>query len=162
MKAKAVSHTQYILSDNGRENGTLRFDNWFSNQATLKITDDGDFRFIPVNFFRTHYQVIQNESVRFNLYRSWRGTTRIESHFSSNNEQFIMQRRGFFSAVYVLVDKDKRELITLKPEFDWRRFKRNFNIEISAAGQRKQYSLILVASMVFIARIMQRKRAARH
>jgi hypothetical protein len=161
MKAITQDYKTIVVFDGEKETGRLVYHGRFSSRADIVDVDKQVFAILPVNIWRTAYEVRQGEKSILSFNRSWKGSTRIQTFFGSSDEEYTFRRKGIFHRRLLLLDKDDREMLVVKTEFIWKKFRYDYNIEVSESMKRRQHFQLLTTLMVYLCREYLSRQASR-
>jgi len=160
MKAITRDYKTIVVFDGENETGRLVYHGWLSSKADIIDIDKQAFTIVPVNVWRTAYEVRKGEKLILSFRRSWKGNTLIQTFYGSNDEEYAFRRKGIFNSRFLLLDKDDREMLVVKTEFIWKKFRYNYNIEVSDSVKRRQNFQLLTTLMVYLCREYMSRQAS--
>lgn len=160
MNAITRDYKTIVVFDGENETSRLVYHGRFSSKADIIDDDKQVFTIVPVNIWRTAFEVRKGEKSILNFRRRWKGNTLIQTFFGSNDEEYTFRRKGIFHRRFLLLDKDDRELLVVKTEFIWKKFRYNYNIEVRDSMKRRQNFHLLTTLMVYLCREYMSRQAA--
>lgn len=150
MKAIRIDARTIVLFDGEVEVSRLTFRNRFSSKAEITVAEKQMLSIEPANIWRTVYDVKKGEKTILSFHRKWNGNSLVKTFFDTNNQEYTFKHQGFFKSKYLLLDKDLRKMIEVKPEFNWRKFSYGFNIEVSDSMKRREQHQLLAILAVYL------------
>lgn len=160
MNAITRDYKTIVVFDGENETSRLVYHGRFSSKADIIDVDKQVFTIAPVNIWRTAYEVRSGEKSILSFRRSWKGSTLIQTFFGSNDEEYAFRRKGIFHRRFLLLDKDDREMLVVKTEFIWKKFRYNYHIEVSDSVKRRQNFQLLITLMVYLCREYMSRQAS--
>jgi len=150
MKAIREDARTIVLYDGVDETGRLTFRSRFSSKADITDSEKQVFSIEPANIWRTAYDIKKGEKIILSFHRKWNGNSLVKTFFDTNNQEYTFKHQGFLKSKYLLLDKDLRKMIEVKPEFNWRKFSYSFNVEISDSMKRREQHQLLAILAVYL------------
>jgi hypothetical protein len=159
---KAVTEDSRTISfyDNDQFLCKLVYPGRNSSRAGISMTTGEVYDIVPVNFWKSLFEVrTQGKSV-VSLKKKWTGRSVLTSHFNGLSNEYIFRQRGLFNIRYVIMDKDERELAVARSKFIWKGLKYNFEIEVSDSLKRREGHFLLIVLMIYLARSAMRQHSS--
>jgi len=150
MKAIREDARTIVLYDGVDETGRLTFRSRFSSKADITDAEKQVFSIEPANIWRTAYDVKKGEKIILSFHRKWNGNSLVKTFFDTNNQEYTFKHQGFLKSKYLLLDKDSREMIEVKPELNWRKLRYNYHIVISDSMKRRPGHHLLAILTVYL------------
>ena len=129
----------------------------FSYKASIIDSDNQVFSISPVDFWKMKMEVRLNQQCLYNIKRKWTGNSEISTNKDSASNLLRFKHKGFFRFRFVILDKDYRELAVVRPKFQWKGFRHDYEIEVSESLKRKPDLLVLLGIMIYLVRNSQRQ-----
>ena len=73
---------------------------------------------------------MQDEKAVLEFSFKWNGSVHISSCFEEQTQKYILKRKGFWNTDYLLIDENNTEICTIKSNFNWRKFKTSYEINV--------------------------------
>jgi len=159
MKAITENSKTIVFFEDQLIKGRLVYSKGLSGKAIVSNEENQEFELVPVNFWKTKFELRSGEKVIINLVKKWTGKTLLQTVFSAGKAEYTFRHKGLFHGRYVLTDKDDRELAVVRSKFIWKGLRHDFDIEISDSLKRRQQYFLLLAIMVFLARLLMKQRS---
>lgn len=150
MKAIRIDARTIVLFGGEVEVSRLTFRNRFSSKAEITDAEKQMLSIEPANIWHTVYDVKKGEKTILSFHRKWNGNSLIKTFFDTNNQEYTFKHQGFFKSKYLLLDKDSREMIEVKPELNWRKLRYNYHIVISDSMKRRPGHHLLAILTVYL------------
>ena len=133
MKQYSIISTNYrnfklILDD--KELAELTYPKWYSFKAEIKLANQSVYTLEPKGFWDAQIELKQGGDVLMNFKLGWKGIM-INVLTYNTDDHYLLRHKGILSSQYVLVDTNEQELLAVKPDFHWSKFKLDYTIETS-------------------------------
>jgi hypothetical protein len=152
MKAITQDAKTIFVFDGELKTGRLVYKNWYSSKAGILDSEQHLYEIVPVNIWKTSFEVKDGAKAIISFKRKWKGTTLLQTYFGFNDKEYTFRRKGLFNRRYLLTDKDDREMLVVRTKFIWKKFRYNYNIEVSDSFRRHPQYLLIVTLMVYLCR----------
>lgn len=119
---------KYILLTDQHPLAEMNYLNWYSLKASIKLSDSYQFLLKPKGIWNSKIELWKDEEVLLYYKLGWKGIN-IKIQSEGIEESYLLKSKGVFKYKYVLIDSNKKELLTVKPKFRWNRFNHDFAIE---------------------------------
>jgi len=129
---------KYILLADQHPLAEMNYLNWYSLKATIKLSDSTQFLLKPKGIWNSTIELWKDEEVLLNYKLGWKGVN-IKIQSEGIEESYLLKSKGIFSYKYILIDSNKKVLLTIKPKYKWNRF--NFDFAIESTEQFEQLNL---------------------
>lgn len=130
-KVEPINSKEYHLIQSNLLKGSLVYQNWFCiSKAKISIKNLGDFLVAKKSTWKSDFYIIQNDLVVLEYTFNWKGTFQITSHFEKDIKKYNLKRKGFWKTDYLLIDENNTEICAIKSEFNWRKFKTSYEINV--------------------------------
>jgi hypothetical protein len=113
-----------LLNTENNSLGRLDYTGWFSIKSDIVIGSD-TWHIAPSNIWNTKIQVTKNEATIAELKYNWVGHMVIKLE----DGQTYLFKPAFWHNKYSLLTEHEKEIIVLKPDFQWSKFSYNYEIE---------------------------------
>jgi len=160
MKAVQMDSKTIVVYNGDNESGKLVYKNRFSSKARIVDPELGSFDIVPVNFWKTQFEVRKDFTALVLFKRKWNGVTHVKTSFGANEQEYTFRHKGTFNSRYLLMDKDEREMLVVKTVFIWKKFRYNYNIEVNESFRRRLHHLLLITLMVYLCKEHKSRQAA--
>lgn len=140
-----------LLDDNTEALGTLHYSEWFSFKAVITLADGSTFQVAPRGAWGTTIEVRKQDTVLLNFKMHWSGDIIIKSKF--NQKAFVFKQQSLLKNRYVLQDedKDKQELLTIQPDFQWSKLNHNYTLSATSEFEALEHSALLLLTIIHCA-----------
>jgi hypothetical protein len=118
-KVKPTNSLNFSLTRNDNLIGNLTYENCFSFKAKLELPYNSSFQIEPKGFWGTEIEVKDNEKKLMKFEMNCNGDIIIQTSFGNKEQNFIFKHSGFLKNSFVLIDKEKKELVVVKPDYKW-------------------------------------------
>ena len=108
----------------------LIYPNWFSFKAEIKLADNSKLSLEPRGFWDAKIELKNGEDVIMNFKLGWKGIL-INVKSYGFEESYLLKNKGLLNSRYVLIDTSEQELLAVKSDFIWSKFKLDYLIETS-------------------------------
>jgi hypothetical protein len=129
---------KYILLADQHPLAEMNYLYWYSLKATIKLSDSTQFLLKPKGIWNSTIELWKDEEVLLNYKLGWKGVN-IKIQSEGIEESYLLKSKGIFSYKYILIDSNKKVLLTIKPKYKWNRF--NFDFAIESTEQFEQLNL---------------------
>ena len=119
---------KYILLADEHPLAEMNYFNWYSLKASITLSDSSQFLLKPKGIWNSTIELWMDEKVLLYYKFGWKGIN-IKIQSENIEESYLLKPIGFFKYKYVLIDSNKKELLTVKPKFNWNKFNHDFAIE---------------------------------
>jgi len=160
MKAVTEDSKTILFYDNDQILCKLVYSGRNSSRAGIAMTTGEVYDIVPVNFWKSLFEVMSQGKSVVSLKKKWTGRTELTTHFIGPTNEYIFRQRGFLKVRYVIMDKDERELAVTRSKFIWKGLKYNFEIEVSDSLKRKEGHFLLIVLMIYLARSAMRQHSS--
>lgn len=128
---KSENTKLFSLFFNDKELGTLHYENWFSFKASIQVEKNREYHVTPKGFWGTTIEVKkQYGDVLIKMKMNWKGNIVIQTNLDKVERDFLLIQKSMLKNVFILQDKDERELLVIKPDFKWKKI--NYDYEINS------------------------------
>lgn len=108
----------------------LIYPNWFSFKAEIKLADNSQLSLEPTGFWDAKIELKRGEEVIMNFKLGWKGIM-INVKSEGAEESYLLKHKGLLNSRYVLIDTSEQEILAVKSDFNWSKFKLDYVIETS-------------------------------
>ncbi|WP_338378581.1 hypothetical protein [uncultured Flavobacterium sp.] len=145
-KVEPITSKEYHLIQSNLLKGSLVYTNWFSiSKATISIKNLGDFYVAKKSTWKSDFYIMQNDSAVLEFTFNWKGTVQITSHFEKEIKKNVLKRKGFWNTDYLLIDENNTEICTIKSNFNWRKFKTSYEINVLESTDSMQDQVLYLS-----------------
>ncbi|TGE23705.1 hypothetical protein E5K00_00390 [Hymenobacter aquaticus] len=125
---KSTDKRTFTLLAGAAVRGELKYTKWFSFKAVLALAEGPTFRIEPRGRWGTTIEVKNGESVVLSFRMHWEGSIVLKSRLGGENRAFVLKSQGVAKTRYVLLDKDKRELLVIEPDYQWNKTNHDYTV----------------------------------
>ncbi|MBS1771721.1 MAG: hypothetical protein JST82_02585 [Bacteroidetes bacterium] len=123
--AKGQHNKDFELFDvDGNSLGRLDYEGWFSMKVSILIGDD-KYDIQSSSFWQTKLEVLKGDRVVADLKYNFGGNMVVNYHDVGT----YLFKPSFWHSKFSLHTEHEKEIIMLKPDFQWRTFKFDYDIE---------------------------------
>lgn len=127
-----------LFDENNNSLGMVDYDGWFSMK--VRITQGrSEYTVVSANFWHTELHVSKGDEVVAKLKFSWSGGMSVDFRDKS-----YMFKAGFWHNKFNLLTETNQEIITLKPDFQWKIFSFNYEIETDDNYEEGRNALLIL------------------
>lgn len=162
MKAIAIDARNIAFQEGDEHLATLTYLKRMSHRAIIRLSGGDEYEIIPLNIWRSKFEILHKGKAEIAFNRKWNGKTLIGVIRQGHRQSYVFQPRGFFDDRYVLMDNDKREMAVLRTNFLWKGFKYNFNLQVSDSLKRREEWLLLVVLQTYLSRYIMHQHHKGH
>jgi hypothetical protein len=117
MKAIAIDARNIAFQEGDEHLATLTYLKRMSHRAIIRLSGGDEYEIIPLNIWRSKFEILHKGKAEIAFNRKWNGKTLIGVIRQGHRQSYVFQPRGFFDDRYVLMDNDKREMAVLRTNF---------------------------------------------
>ncbi len=162
MKAIALDKKNIAFLDGDERLATLLYVKRMSFRAFIRLSGGLEYEIIPLNFWKTRFEILENGKTIVEFQRKLTGKVLIQVIRSGHRQSFIFRPGGLFDNRFVLMDKDKREISVIRTKFLWKGFKYEYNLLVSDSLKRCEDWLLLVILQTYLSRYILRQHRKGH
>jgi hypothetical protein len=145
-KVEPINNKEYHLIQSNLFKGSLVYQNWFSiSKAKIAIKSLGDFHVAKKSTWKSDFYIMQNNLAVLEFTFNWKGTVQITSHFEKEIKKYVLKRKGFWNTDYFLINENNTEICTIKSEFNWRKFKTSYEINVLESNDSIQDQVLYLS-----------------
>ncbi|MFZ1789967.1 MAG: hypothetical protein WAT92_16740 [Saprospiraceae bacterium] len=143
MTANSIDKKTFQVSDNDQFLGELIYENLFYQKAQIKMANSTMYQIKPVGIFQTSIAINQNEAEVAQLVMNWSGEIVISF---TDHRAYVMKMNQFYFGKYILENKSQEKILQIEPQFDWRSFhnQKDINYHITENDHAKDPLLLLL------------------
>ncbi len=150
MKQYNVTSTNYRnfnLALEGSPLAELIYPKWYSFKAEIILADNTQLLLEPKGFWDAKIELKKDEEVLLNFKLGWKGIM-FNLQSEGIEEGYLLKHKGILSSRYVLIDTNEQELLAVKPDFNWSKFKLDYVIETSEEFDRQKMKEALLLTII--------------
>ena len=107
----------------------LSYTNWFSSKATT-ILDSTNIEIKPKNIWASKFDILKNGIDKGDITFNWKGNIIIRLENDENQEnEYLLRVTGFWNSGFELIDKNDIKILSMKPNFNWKKISYNYEVE---------------------------------
>lgn len=160
MKAITKDSNTIVFMHEQKGIGKLYYTGIFSSKAGILDSENQAYTIHSLDFWRRSFEVSANGKAVIAFTKKWNGNALVKALSGSGENEYIFRHKGFLNSRYVLQDRDDREMAVVRVRFEWKRFRRDFDITINDSLKQQPRYFLLVALAVFLTRDLIRQHAA--
>lgn len=146
--ANSTDTKHFYLTSSEKKIGMLKYENWFSFNAEIVLTDGTIYKIRSKGFWGTTIEVKLGETLLLSFQMNWKGQIVIITNFNEVERDFILKPKGILNSSYVLQDRDGQELLVIQPDFKWTKFSYDFNILTNESFGKFDFKEMLLLTTV--------------
>jgi len=158
MKIESIdSKGSFVIKDEFTDLLKVFYKKWFSSQA--KTTLNGiELTIKPKNIWQSKFDILKNGIDKGDIIFTWKGdiVISLEDKIGNNNE-WIVKTKGFWDYRFEVFNNSEKLILILKPNFNWKNFKYNYEIKILEKDVPENETLELILYSCFGANIYKSK-----
>ncbi len=158
MKVESIdSKGGFVIKDESTDFLKVSYKKWFSSQAETNL--NGISLIIkPKNIWQSKFDILKNGIDKGDIIFTWRGhiVISLEDKIGNSNE-WIVKTRGFWDYRFEVSNSDEKLILILKPNFNWKNFKYNYEIKIQEEDIDENEILELILYACFGANLYKSK-----
>jgi hypothetical protein len=158
--ADSIDRRTIVLREGEREAGTLEYKGWFSQKAAISIGQAVSYDVIRHGFFMQSITIGKG----IDVYMAVRLAKWHPMQFTITRQgieyRMRLKRKKLFGLDYVLVDDNSEELMLIKPDFQWRKLRYNYEVDVHDTASRYADEPIFILAVLYILMLLQRRHAA--
>lgn len=131
MKINSIdSKGSFVIKNETTDLLTVIYEKWFSSQAK---TDLNEIELIikPKNIWQSKFDILKGGIDKGDIVFTWKGdiVITLDDKIGNDNE-WIIKTKGFRDYRFEVFNSSEKLILILKPEFNWKNFKYNYEIKI--------------------------------
>ena len=148
----------YSLQDEGgKETGRLIKEGVFTCKTHIE-TEDGQLNFVKDGFF-SPVKINRNGREVGEVKSGWDGI-RFKLDWGSRIHQYKLCHKSIWKSTFKLTNEYKEELISIRPQFRWRKMNYDYRIEITARQSPVPSPLMILLGVYGVRKMLERQYAA--
>lgn len=130
-------YRNFNLTFEGNHLAELIYPKWYSFKAEIILADNTQLSLEPKGFWDAKIELKNGDDVLMNFKLGWRG---IMIHFKpgSIEANYLLKHKGILNNKYVLIDTNQQELLAVKSDLNWSKFKLDYVIETSEEFDKQE------------------------
>lgn len=120
------------LTSDGAYLGKLTYPKWYSLKANVTLADNSQYQLAAKKRWSSKIELKQDDKLLSDLKMGWKGII-IKVYFDNEQKSYLLKIKNIFSRKYILIDSNKKELLTVDTKFKWTKFR--FDYEITATDE---------------------------
>jgi hypothetical protein len=141
IKSTSAKGSFEIKNNNGERLLELTYSNWFAVNAKTSF-DSIDIQIKPKNIWLSKFDILKNGTDKGDIAFNWKGNIIVRLEIDNKSEnQYLLKAVGFWKLGFELLDEKERKILSLKPNFNWKKISYNYEIEL-ADNQKENKEII--------------------
>lgn len=128
----SIDSKHFSLKQNDTVLGVLHYLTWYSFKAEIKLANNSVYQIEPKGFWGTTIELKELGQVLLDFKMNWSGSIEVNSKFNGVEKHYLFKHKGILNEFFILLDSDETELLTMKPDFKWKKLKTDYEITTSA------------------------------
>lgn len=109
----------------------LKYPRWFSTKAVTRYRGR-EIRIEPKGFWGSSFVILKNGREIGDITFNWKGQVNLRIEDTESIEhRFMMKAKGTFKLRFELYDDTDHLVLTMKSQYNWRKWSSNYDIETS-------------------------------
>ena len=130
-QAKSNNSLSFELTKDDKLIGKLSYEKWFKFNATIEIANNANYQVEPKGFWGTTIEVKDKEKLLIKFKMDWSGNIVVQTYFNDIEKDYMFKHKGVFNESFILADQEGNELLTMKPDFKWKKIYYEYQITTS-------------------------------
>lgn len=147
-KVKSEDTKHFSLTLDYQEIGRLIYKKWFSFKAEMILMGARTYQIEPKGFWGTTIELKQHDNVLLNFKMDWNGNIIIHTRFDETERDYVLKHKGILKSAYILLSKEKEELLAIQPDFKWSKFNYDYTISTTDEFENLRGKEILLLSTI--------------
>lgn len=127
-KGNSINSRNFNLTFDNLKIGELIYEKWYSFNADILLSDGAKYQLEPKGFWDYKIELKDNTNVLLEFKMGWKGII-IKTFFDNKGDTFLLKLNGLLGSDFVLIDKDKNELMIIETDIKWTKLNYDYNIE---------------------------------
>ena len=146
-----------LLEASGRETGRLIKEGVFTCKTHIE-TEDGQFHFVKDSFF-SPTKINRNGREIGEVKMKW-DSILFKLDLGSRIHQYRLCRKSFWRSTFKLTNEHKEELLSIVPEFKWKKLNYDYRIEINSVQSEMARPSIVLLAVYGVRKMLERQYVA--
>ena len=136
----------FEIKSNGKKLLKLTYSNWFASNA-LTSFDSNNIEIKPKNIWQSKFDIIKDGIDKGDISFNWKGNViiKLENENKVQN-QYLLKAIGFWKLGFELIDEKENKILSLKPNFNWKKVNYNYEVELNNQEDCKESIELLIYS----------------
>jgi len=146
-KVSSTASKRFILTQDEKTIGMLKYATWYSFKAEIVLSDDEIYNLEPAGFWDSRMEIRKNGKTMLDFEMGWRGIA-FRNYNAGQEEKYLLKLKGFLNSKYVLVDINEKELLVVNADLKWTKLDYDFVIETSSDFDKLENKELLLLTAV--------------
>lgn len=158
MKIESIgSKGSFVIKDESTDFLKVFYKKWFSSQAETDLNGI-DLKIRPRDIWQSKFDILKNGIDKGNIVFTWKGDIIISLKDKiGNNNEWIVKTKGFWDYRFEVLNSNDKLILILKPDFNWKNLKYNYDIKILEESIAENEILELILYSCFGANLYKSK-----
>lgn len=156
-KANAVDFRNFILTANDVPLGELKYTKWHSYQADVLLSNHTKSQLVSKGIWNSTIE-LKEGNVSLLTYKMGLKGIIITTQINGLIEKYLFKLKDILGSKYVLLDADKKELLTVKAKYNLKKWRYDYIILTSDAFEelkiKDQFLLTILHSIIYHNNVM--------
>ena len=147
MKIESTSaNGNFEIKNNGKKLLELTYSNWFASNAQTSFNSI-NIEIKPKNIWQNKFDILKNGIDKGDISFNWKGNViiKLENENKVQN-QYLLKAIGFWKLGFELIDEKENKILSLKPNFNWKKVNYNYEVELNNQEDCKESIELLIYS----------------
>lgn len=146
-KANSTNSKNFSLLSDDKVIGELIYKKWYSFNAEIQLSNGATYQLEPKGFWDSTIELKDDAKVLLEFKMGWKGII-IKPLFDNKDDSFLLKLNGLLSSKFVLIDRDKTELLVAATDFKWKKLNYDYNIETTKSFDRFDNKELLLLTIL--------------
>jgi hypothetical protein len=146
-----------LLDEGGKETGRLIKEGIFTCKAHIE-TQEGQLNFVKKSFF-SPIKIDRNGREIGEVKSGW-DSIQFKLDLGSRIQQYKLCRKSFWKLTFKLTNEYKEELVSIIPQFKWRKMHYDYRIEINPSRPSASNPFVILLAIYGVRKMLERQYAA--
>ena len=147
----------FVIKDDSTDLLKVFYKKWFSSQAETEL-NGVELIIKPKGVWQSKFDILKDGKYGGNIVFTWKGhiVISLEDNIGDKSE-WIVKSRGFWDHRFEVSNNSEKLMLVLKPNFNWKNFKYNYEIRTLEESISKNEMLELILYSCFGANLYKSK-----
>jgi hypothetical protein len=146
-KANSTNLRNFSLTLDNQPVGELIYKKWYSFTAEILMPNGAKYDLEPKGFWESKIELKDGTNTLLEFKMGWRGIV-IKTFFNNKEASFLLKASGLLSRKFVLLNRDKEELLAAETDFKWSKLNYDYNIETTEEFERFDQKELLLLTIL--------------
>ena len=123
------SKGSFVIKDDSTDFLKVFYKKWFSSQAETDLNGN-ELIIKPKDIWQSKFDILKDGMDKGDIVFTWKGDIVISLEDKiGNNSEWIVKTKGFWDYRFEVFNSNEKLTLILKPNFNWKNFKYNYEIK---------------------------------